>query len=120
MACTKKIKRTFRASLGSVNFYRQFIQGFSAIARPLTHLTKQVPWEWTETQQESFETLKKALSSYPILRIPIDDAPFRVECDSLDFANGAILSQIIEGKWHPIAYCSRTLSETERNYEIYD
>ena len=84
------------------------------------HLTKKVPWEWTETQQESFETLKKALSSYPILRIPIDDAPFRVECDSLDFAYGTILSQFIEGKWHPIAYRSRILSGTERNYEIYD
>ena len=54
------------------------------------------------------------------MRIPIDDAPFRAECDSSDFANGAILSQFIEGKWHPIAYRSRTLSETERNYEIYD
>ena len=57
---------------------------------------------------------------YPILRIPIDDAPFRVECDSSDYANGAILSQFIDGKWHPVAYRSRTLSETERNYEIHD
>ena len=77
-------------------------------------------WERTETQQESFERLKKALTSYPILQIPIDTAPFRVECDSSDFANGAILSQFIEGKWHPIACRSRTLSETKRNYEIYD
>ena len=83
-------------------------------------MTKQVLWEWTETQQESFETLKKALTIYPILRIPIKDAPFRVECDSSDFSNGVILSLFIEGKWHPIAYHSRTLSETERNYEIYD
>ena len=115
-----KNKKDIQSFIGFCNFYRRFIQGFSAIARPLTHLTKQVPWEWTETQQGSFETLKKALTSYPILRIPIDDAPFRVECDSSDFANGAILSQFIEGKWHPIAYRSRTLSETERNYEIYD
>ena len=73
-----------------------------------------------ETQQGSFKTLKKALTSYPILRIPIDNAPFRVECNSSDFANGAILSQFIEGKWHPIAYRSRTLSETEWDYEIYN
>ena len=61
-----------------------------------------------------------ALTQYPVLRIPIDDAPFRVECDSSDFANGAILSQHIDEKWHPVAYRSRTLSETERNYEIHD
>ena len=115
-----KNKRDIQSFIGFCNFYRRFIQGFSAIARPLMHLTKQVPWEWTETQQESFETLKKALTSYPILRIPIDNAPFRVECNSSDFANGAILSQFIEGKWHPITYRSRTLSETGRNYEIYD
>ena len=58
--------------------------------------------------------------SYPVLRIPVNDAPFRVECDSSDFANGAILSQFIDGHWHPVAYRSRTLSDTERNYEIHD
>ena len=58
--------------------------------------------------------------SYPVLRILVNNAPFRVECDSSDFANGAILSQFIEGTRHPIAYRSRTLSETERNHEIYD
>ena len=61
-----------------------------------------------------------ALTQYPVLRIPIDDAPFRVECDSSDFANGAILSQYIDEKWHPVDYRSRMLSETERDYEIHD
>ena len=45
--------------------------------------------------------------------------PFKVECDSSDFAIGAILSQYIDEKWHPVAYRSRMLSETERN-EIHD
>ena len=43
-----------------------------------------------------------------------------VECDSSDFANGVIISQYIDGKWHPVTYRSRTLSEMERNYEIHD
>ena len=42
------------------------------------------------------------------------------ECDSSDFANGDILSQCIDEIWHPVAYRSRTLSETERNYEIHN
>ena len=74
------------------------------IAQPLTRLTKAIPWEWTSKEQEAFEHLKSALVSYPVLRIPINDAPFRVECDSSDFANGAVLSQLIDGRWHPIAY----------------
>ena len=115
-----KNKKDMQSFIGFCNFYWRFIQGFSKIAQPLMKLTKAVPWDWTEEQQEAFDDLKKALTSYPVLRIPIDNAPFRVECDSSDYANGAILSQFIEERWHPIAYRSRTLSETERNHEIYD
>ena len=53
---------------------------------------------------------------------PADDQPFRIEADSSDFATGAVLSQLSaeDGKWHPVAYLSKSLSETERNYEIHD
>ena len=42
--------------------------------------------------------------------------------DSSDFATGAVLSQLSaeDDKWHPVAYFSKSLSETERNYEIHD
>lgn len=43
-----------------------------------------------------------------------------MEADSSDFATGAILSQEQEGKWWPIAYQSKALSEVEHNYEIHD
>jgi hypothetical protein len=33
---------------------------------------------------------------------------------------GAVLSQKLDGKWHPIAYMSKAFSDVERNYEIYD
>ena len=45
-----------------------------------------------------------------MLVVPIDDNPFQVESDALDFAVGAILSQKQEGKWHPIAYFSQSIS----------
>jgi len=53
---------------------------------------------------------------------PQDSEPFRVEADSLDFATGAVLSQqsTTDGKWHPVALYSKSLSSVERNYEIYD
>ena len=55
-----------------------------------------------------------------MLAIPVDDEPYRVEADSSDFALGAILSQWQNDKWHPIAYLSKSLTEAEWNYEIYD
>ena len=50
----------------------------------------------------------------------MDEGQFRVEADSSNFANGTILSQFINGKWQPIAFCLQSLSQTKHNYKIYD
>ncbi len=55
-----------------------------------------------------------------ILTISNDDNPFRVEADASEGAVGAMLSQQQNGVWHPVAFMSKSLSATERNYEIYD
>ena len=108
--------------LGLANFYRQFVKDFSKIARPLTMLTcKEAPWQWGEEQENAFQALKTAFTTAPILRIPSDTAPFRLETDSSDFATGAVLEQLGEDNlWHPVAFYSKSLNEHERNYEIYD
>ena len=117
---TPKNLTQLQSFLGFCNFYRRFIQGYSAITKPLHRLTGKVDWEWTKDQQVAFDTLKQAISTEPVLAVPINDAPFRIEANSSDFANGAVLSQFIDGKWKPIAYRSQSLSDTERNYEVYD
>jgi hypothetical protein len=40
--------------------------------------------------------------------------------DSSNFANGDIISQLIDGHWRPIAFRSQSLNPAQRNYEIYD
>jgi hypothetical protein len=115
-----KNKKELQQFLGFTNFYRQFIEGYSKVVKPLTKLTGNEPWTWQQEQQEAFNKLKKRVCSNPILVIPIDNAPYRLEVDASDFAIGGILSQKINNKWHPVAYMSKALSETERNYEIYD
>ena len=55
-----------------------------------------------------------------MLVIPVDDEPYHVEANSSDFALGAILSQLQNDKWHPVAYLSKSLTEAKRNYEIYN
>jgi len=112
-----------QAFVGFVNFYRHFIQDFSTIARPLFDLTRSdQAWNWGTKEQEAFKHLKMVVTTAPILASPQDSEPFRIEADSSDFASGAILSQQLprEGKWHPVAFYSKSLSLVERNYKIHD
>jgi len=108
--------------IGFVNFYRRFIQDFSDIARPLHNLTrKETPWTWASEQKAAFKILKDKVTSSPILIFPDESKPYKVEADSSDYATGAVLSQEGEdGKWHPVAFLSKSLGEVERNYEIHD
>lgn len=108
--------------VGFANFYRRFIQDFADIARPLHDLTrKDTAWTWSDKEQDAFETLKKKITSSPVLIFPDDLKPYKLEADSSDFATGAVLSQEgPDGKWHPVAFMSKSLNQVERNYEIHD
>lgn len=116
-----KVKHV-QAFLGLANFYRRFIKDFAKVSRPLTLLTcKDVPWQWQPEQEKAFQTLKDLFTSAPILQIPNDVAPYRLEADSSDYATGAVLEQKGDDNlWHPVAFYSKSLNEHERNYEIYD
>jgi len=105
-----------------VNFYHRFIRGFANITRPLHDLTKKdTPWAWTTKEQTAFDDLKQAVTTAPVLAFPNDSAPYCVEADSSDFAMGGVLSQVQEdGKWHPVAFLSKSLDEVQRNYDIGD
>jgi len=120
---TPENKMDVQAFLSFINFYRRFIQDFSAKARPLFDLTcSEQVWTWSGREQTAFEDLKMAVTTAPVLMSPQDSEPFRVEADSSDFATGAVLSQqsTADGKWHPVAFYSKSLSSVERNYEIHD
>ncbi|PIL37451.1 hypothetical protein GSI_01145 [Ganoderma sinense ZZ0214-1] len=113
-------KRDVQGFLGFANFYRRFIKDFSTIAAPLNRLTGLVEWSWTEAEQHSFDRIKAAITSAPVLAVPNDHDPFKVECDASKFALGAELAQHQDGQWRTIAFLSKSLSPAERNYEIYD
>jgi len=49
------------------------------------------------------------------------DKEFRVEADSSNFATRDVLSiRYEDNKWRPVAYISKSLNETKRNYKSYD
>ncbi|GJS35852.1 reverse transcriptase domain-containing protein [Tanacetum coccineum] len=80
-----------RSFLGHAGFYRRFIQDFSKIARPMTHLLeKETPFIFSKECIEAFETLKMKLTQASILVAPDWDLPFEIMCDASDFAVGAV------------------------------
>nr|GFA13832.1 reverse transcriptase domain-containing protein [Tanacetum cinerariifolium] len=83
-----------RSFLGHVSFYRRFIQDFSKIARPMTHLLeKETPFLFSKDCIDAFETLKRKRTEASILVIPDWNLPFELMCDASDFAIGAVLGQ---------------------------
>jgi hypothetical protein len=77
-----------------INFYRRFISDFSHHARALFDLTmKDVRFIWGLPQEDSFMKLKELITSSPVLVLPNDDLPFRLEADGSGIATGAVLFQ---------------------------
>ena len=114
---------TKKEVLGFTNFYRRFIEGFSHIAQPLLDLTKaDSVFKWSPEEKSAFDTLKDRITLAPILALPDNSRPYRVEADSSDFATGAVLSQqnLEDEKWHPVAFLSKSLSPVERNYKTHN
>ncbi len=117
---TPRRKKELQLFLGFTNFYRKFIKMYSKVVRPLTQLTGNAEWRWTGEQDRAFNELKRQMAEDVILAIPTNDNPFRVEADASEGAVGAVLSQKQGRVWRPVAFMSKSLSATERNYEIYD
>ena len=110
-----------RKFLGFGNYYKDFIDHYSSISRPLHDLTKKdVPWHWNDEQNIAFNTLKKIFTSYPVLRHPDPNKQYIVDTDASLFAVGATISQDFPDGRHPVAYFSKSLLDAERNYDIYD
>nr|GEZ79454.1 reverse transcriptase domain-containing protein [Tanacetum cinerariifolium] len=106
-----------RSFLGHASFYRRFIQDFSKISRPMTHLLKKnTPFVFSEDCIQAFQTLKKKLTKAPILIAPNWDLPFEFMCDASDFVIGAVLGQRHEKHFKPIHYASKTMNNAETNY----
>ncbi|GJY62879.1 reverse transcriptase domain-containing protein [Tanacetum coccineum] len=106
-----------RSFLGHAGFYRRFIQDFSKIARPMTHLLeKETPFIFSKECIEAFETLKMKLTQAPILVAPDWDLPFEISVMASDFAVGAVLGQRKTKHFQPIHYASKTMTEAQAHY----
>ena len=119
---TPKCVKDIQKFLGLANYYCRFIESFASMARPLHDMVKKNrKWDWTEKQEKAFRELKERFTKEPVLAAPDLDKKMRMEVDASDYATEGVLSMESEdGLWRPVAFLSKSLNETERNYEIYD
>ena len=109
--------KAVRAFLGLTGYYRKFIREYASIAVPLTDLTKKgVKFAWNGDAQGAFEYLQQQLVSAPILGYPNKEGGFILDTDASGCSIGCVLSQLQEGVERVIAYGSKKLSKSERNY----
>ena len=110
-----------KSFLGLAGYYRRCIPQFSAVAQPLTHLTKKnMPFRWGTEQEAAFQSLKDALTSASFLARPDYSRPFLVQTDWSVKGMGAILSQRgDDGLERVIEFASKSNSPSESSYSSY-
>ena len=114
-------KKAIQSFLGVTGFYRSFIKSYAHMAAPLTDLLKETAeFVWREPQQQAFEVLKASLVNPPVLALPDFEQEFFIATDASDVGLGACLMQRKEGKYCAIAYYSRKLRPSEKNYSVTD
>jgi hypothetical protein len=127
--------KRFRSYLGMINYYQHFVPNFSANAKPLFSLLlgqkrtgkvkqigKQRPQsrklsavDWTPEIEQAFQNLRLSLVENVVLAHPDFDRPFMLSTDASLDGIGAVLSQINEGESRPIAFASKSLSQSQKN-----
>jgi hypothetical protein len=106
-----------RSFLWLVGYYHWFIPNFSKIDKSMIKLLeKEAKFKWKPQCEESFLTLKKLLTTAPVLAQPDIEKSFDVYCDASDMGIGGVLMQ--DGR--SIAYASRQLQRHEEHYPTHD
>ncbi|GFX83267.1 hypothetical protein TNCV_4988611 [Trichonephila clavipes] len=114
---TPKNIHDIRSFLGLCSYFRRFIKGFCYLAEPLQSLLKSgVEFHWGPEEVEAFNSLKKALTSAPVLGMYDERASTEIHTDASGYGIGAVLVQIQNNVEKVIAYASRTLTKAEKNY----
>ena len=107
-----------RSFLGLVNYYGRFIPNLATVLHPLNHmLRKGACWNWTQQCQKAFQEIKEILGSPRVLAHYNPSLPLTLAADASAYGVGAVISQTYpDGTERPIAYASRTLTQSEKNY----
>ena len=106
-----------RRFMGMVNHLGKFSPQLATLTHPLRELlSKKNSWTWGKEQDDAFNKVKAELANTPTLTLYDPTAETKVSADASSYGLGAVLLQKIADAWKPVAYASRSLSETERRY----
>ncbi|CAB4032616.1 Hypothetical predicted protein [Paramuricea clavata] len=104
--------------MGMVQYYHSFLPNLATTFAPLHKLFKKdAQWKWTSECQKAYDVCKQSPTSDTLLVHYDLNRKLRLACDASSYGLGAVLSHVLDnGQERPIAYASRTLSQTEKNY----
>ena len=107
-----------RSFLGLVNYYGKFIPNLATTLHPLNQLLhRDQRWRWNKECAAAFQAAKEGVTSSRVLVHYNLNLPIRMAGDASAYGVGAVISHVMpDGSEQPIAFASRTLSDSERNY----
>ena len=108
--------KALRGFLRLIGYYRKFIKGYRAIAKPFTNLLKKDSFHWNDKALEAFTKLKESVTQPPMLALPDFSRPFIIECDASGKGLGAVLMQ----DQSPIAFHSQYLKDKYLHLSTYE
>ena len=129
-----KSTKDVRKLLGFNGYYRRFVEGYASIVRPLNDLLvghptnpggkrktseKGTPFRWDDEQQRSFDTIRERLTNPPALGYADYHLPLSLHTDASGNGLGAALYQRQNGADRVIAFASRSLKPSEKNYPAH-
>lgn len=110
-----------RMFLGLTSYFRKFVRSYAIIAHDLYKLLKKnEPWVWSQSHQDAFNTLKKILTTRPVLALYDHTAETEVHTDASSKGLAGILLQRSNNQMRPVAYFSRKTSREESVYHSYE
>ena len=103
--------------LGMITYLGRFIPNLSSKTSELRKLLqKDKVWEWSEKHAHQFRNLQKCITTSPVLQYFNPSLPIKLSVDASKEGLGAVLLQLHNEQWRPIAYASRALNSSEQNY----
>lgn len=102
--------------MGLIEYYRRFVKGYGQLAWPLTERLRKDNFYWDGIVEASFQKLKEAMVSVPVLALPNFSKQFIVETDASRHGLEAVLMQ----EQRPVAYFSHALNLLGRSKSVYE
>ena len=112
--------KALRRFLGMLNFYRRFLPHLANTVDVLNKAANAKALQWSQPVAEAFNKARTALATASALQLFAPAASTRLVTDALGVAAGAVLEQRISKAWAPVAFFSKSFSDTERRYAAFD